>query len=133
MEKKITKKENYATLIKIVENSDHPRKNELLGFIDHEVELLSKKSSKTTMTATQKANLEILDAIREAMRDLGTPTTISNLNKHPSLTEYSSQKLSALVKKLVDMGDVSRSEVKKVAYFVLTEQGQANILTNVED
>ena len=48
MEKKVTKKEMFAKLYALVENSTADNKTDLLGFIDHEVELLEKKSSKVT-------------------------------------------------------------------------------------
>lgn len=130
MEKKVTKRDYYAMLTALVEKSTADNKTELLGFIDHEVELLTKKSSKTSMTATQKANLEILDVIRNVMRELGEPSTIGVINKQEPLKDYSSQKVSALVKKLVDSGDVERTEVKKTAYFTLTEQGKSKCHTD---
>ena len=52
MEKKLTKKEMFAQVYSVIENSNATNKPELLGFIDHELELLEKKSSKVTITAT---------------------------------------------------------------------------------
>lgn len=121
MEKKITKKEQFTNLYAIVENSTAPNKLDLLGFIDHEIELLDKKSSKTTMTATQKANLEILDTIREVLGGMDEPVTISDLVKTNALNTYSNQKISALMKKLVDSGEVEKTQVKKVSYFRLKD------------
>lgn len=119
MEKKLTKKEQFAKLYTIVENSTAENKLDLLGFIDHEVELLDKKSSKTTMTATQKANLEVLDAIRAIMTDTNKAMTISELIKTEPLSGYTNQKISALMKKLVDSGEVEKTQVKKISYFNL--------------
>lgn len=119
MEKKLTKKEQFAKLYTIVENSTAENKLDLLGFIDHEVELLDKKSSKTTMTATQKANLEVLNTIRAVMTDTNKAMTISELIKTEPLSGYTNQKISALMKKLVDSGEVKKTQVKKISYFNL--------------
>ena len=121
MEKKITKKEMYANLYTLVENSNCESKNELLGFIDHEVELLEKKSSKVTMTATQKENLEILNTIRKALGAREKSATISELIKEPPLNVYTCQKISSLMKKLVDGGEVEKLQIKKVSYFSLKQ------------
>ena len=112
MEKKLTKKEQFAKLYTIVENSTVKDKLDLFSFIDHEIELLDKKSSKTTMTATQKANLEVLNTILAGM-------IISELIKTEPLSGYTNQKISALMKKLVDGGEVEKNQVKKVSYFKL--------------
>lgn len=122
MEKKITKKENFATLTEIVANSSHPRKAELLGFIEHEVDLLSKKSSKTTMTATQKANLEVLEVIKEVLADGEAPMTVSEMIKDKRLSEYTNQKISALLRKLVEAGEVEKVTDKKVSRFALIDK-----------
>lgn len=118
MEKKVTKKEMFAKLYTIVEESNAPDKVEVLGFIDHEVELLEKKSSKVTLTATQKANLEVIEVIKEVLADKPN-STVSELIKDERLSAYTNQKISALLKKLIDGGEVVKSIDKKVSRFSL--------------
>lgn len=118
MEKKVTKKERFAKLYALVENSNAEDKADLLGFIDHEVELLEKKSSKVTLTATQKANLEVLEVIKEVLADKPN-STVSELIKDERLSAYTNQKISALLKKLIDGGEVEKSTDKKVSRFAL--------------
>lgn len=118
MEKKVTKKEMFAKLYAIVEESNATDKVEVLGFIDHEVELLEKKSSKVTMTATQKANLEVIEVIKEVLEDKPN-STVSELIKDERLSAYTNQKISALLKKLIDSGEVVKSTDKKVSRFSL--------------
>lgn len=122
MEKKTTKRENFAILTELVANSNHPNKTELLGFIDHEVELLEKKSSKSTMTATQKANIEVKKIIEQVLGKLNEPVTVTELNKTAELTDYSSQKISALLKQMVDDKIVTRVADKKTARFTLADK-----------
>ena len=118
MEKKVTKKEMFAKLYALVENSTADNKTDLLGFIDHEVELLEKKSSKVTLTATQKANLEVIEVIKEVLADKPN-STVSELIKDERLSAYTNQKISALLTKLIDGGEVERSTNKKVSRFAL--------------
>ena len=118
MEKKVTKKAMFAKLYALVENSTADNKADLLGFIDHEVELLEKKSSKVTLTATQKANLEVLEVIKEVLADKPN-STVSELIKDERLSAYTNQKISALLKKLIDGGEVEKSTDKKVSRFAL--------------
>ena len=118
MEKKVTKKEMFAKLYALVENSTADNKTDLLGFIDHEVELLEKKSSKVTLTATQKANLEVIEVIKEVLADKPN-STVSELIKDERLSAYTNQKISALLKKLIDSGEVEKSTDKKVSRFAL--------------
>lgn len=118
MEKKLTKKEMFTNLYALVENSNADNKADLLGFIDHEVELLEKKSSKVTLTATQKANLEVLEVIKEVLAEKSN-STVSELIKDERLSAYTNQKISALLKKLIDGGEVVKSTDKKVSRFSL--------------
>ena len=118
MEKKVTKKDRFSRIYAIVEESNASDKVELLGFIDHEVELLEKKSSKVTLTATQKANLEVIEVIKEVLEDKPN-STVSELIKDERLSTYTNQKISALLKKLIDGGEVVKSTDKKVSRFAL--------------
>ena len=118
MEKKVTKKDMYRRVYAIVEESNAPDKVEALGFLDHEVELLEKKSSKVTLTATQKANLEVIEVIKEVLEDKPN-STVSELIKDERLSAYTNQKISALLKKLIDGGEVVKSTDKKVSRFAL--------------
>lgn len=89
---------------------------DMLAFLSHEIDLLVKKSSKSTMTATQKANIELKDTIREVLRDMGKAVTISELMADARLAGLSNQKISANINR---MADVVRTKEKKTAYFSL--------------
>ena len=113
--KKLTQKDYFAMLSALVEESDHAQKDELLAFIDKRVEALAKKAS--TPTKAQKENEGIMDAIVEALVFLGKPVTCSELMKVEELSAHSNQKLSALLRKLVESGQVTKTVEKKVSYF----------------
>lgn len=119
---KMTKKDWFATIRAMVEGSGNEREDEILAFIDHEVELLEKKSSKSGQTKIQKENVEVVAKIENALREVGKVVTITELQSaSEEMGAYSNQKLSALLKQMVSKGTVVRTEDKKKAYFSLVE------------
>ena len=122
MEKKMTKKEWFAGLASVDEASEMENKTEALAFINHEVELLEKKSAKSGQTKTQKENAEVMAKIKSALGEVGKAVTITELQAASAeMAEYSNQKLSALLKKLVESGEVVKTTEKKKSYFSLAE------------
>lgn len=122
MEKKMTKKEYFAVLAEVVANSDMENKDGALAFIAHEVELLEKKSAKSGQTKTQKENAEILVKIKAELAEVGKAVTITELQAASAeMAQYSNQKLSALLKKLVESGEVVKTTEKKKSYFAVVE------------
>lgn len=120
MEKKMTKKEYFAVLAEVVANSDMENKEGALAFIAHEVELLEKKSAKSGQTKTQKENAEILVKIKAELAEVGKAVTITELQAASAeMAQYSNQKLSALLKKLVESGEVVKTTEKKKSYFAV--------------
>lgn len=119
MEKRITKKDYFATLREIVADNA-----ELVAFIDREVELLSRKRSTKGQTKTQKENEGFKEVIMAVLTDLGraTVTEILNDERIAALrTEkgeaLSSQKVSALMKQLKDADMVGKETEKGKSYF----------------
>ena len=122
MEKKMTKKEYFAVLAEVVANSDMENKEGALAFIAHEVELLEKKSAKSGQTKTQKENAEILVKIKAELAEVSKAVTITELQAASAeMAQYSNQKLSALLKKLVESGEVVKTTEKKKSYFAVAE------------
>ena len=122
MEKKMTKKDWFAVLANVVEASEMKNKTEALAFIAHEIELLEKKSAKSGATKTQKENVIIMEAIKTALGEVDKAVTISELQaENTTMAEYSNQKLSALLRKLVESGEVVKTTEKKKSYFSLAE------------
>lgn len=121
MTKKITKKEMFTMVAKVVENSEVANKTEMLEFIAHEIELLEKKNSKSAPTKTQKENEILLEQLLVALAEFDRPVTVSEFMKESSheIATLSNQKLSALLKKLVDSKKVVKSTEKKKSYFSL--------------
>lgn len=111
--KKMTKKDFFKELRGMVAD-----RQDLVDFIDHELELLDRKSSKSSETKTQIENKGIMETILSELTRIARPITISELqNESDILKEYSNQKLSALLKKLVDSNQVVKTTDKKKSYF----------------
>lgn len=121
MTKKITKKEMFTMVAKVVENSEVANKAEMLEFLAHEVELLEKKNSRTGQTKTQKENEVLMAQLLEALAEFDKPVTVSEFMKESSheVATLSNQKLSALLKKLVDSKKVIKTVEKKKSFFSL--------------
>ena len=111
--KKMTKKEYFGVLLEMVSGNE-----DLTNFITHEIELLDRKASKSGQTKTQKENEGIMENIVAVLAEIGKPVTITELQAaNAEMAEFSNQKLSALLKKLVDSNQVVKTVDKKKSYF----------------
>lgn len=123
---KMTKKDFFKLLAGIVEKTeDFDKKTETLDFINHEIELLNKKSSAPgkKKTAHIKENEELMELIGIALELFGKPVTVTTMIKeNAEMSKLSSQKLSALLKKMIEAGKVVRTVEKRVPYFSLAKE-----------
>ena len=115
--KKMTKRDHFNTLLDLAEVKANPK---LVEFIEHELELLDRKNStEKKPTAQQTANEAIKVAILDNMAE-GAKYTITDLIKSvPECADLTNQRVSALVRQLVDDKVVVRTEDKRKAYFSL--------------
>ena len=126
MANKKTKKDLYMEMVEIFQELG---KGEYVDFCNHQIELLDKKSTGSKgLTKIQKENETIKDIILEELAKYQSENgiTITELLKQSDvLSNYvtvegkniTNQKLSALMKKLVDEKTVSRTTDKKTSYF----------------
>lgn len=117
-EKKLTKAERFALMLNYAEVKANP---EMVEFINHEIELLTKKNKggERKLTPTQKENLRIANALYDEMAE-NRWYTIGELMKECSAFAgiSSNQKACSIVRVcLLDVGRVERSEVKGKALF----------------
>lgn len=117
MEKK-TKKELFAEVLAVAAVQEN---TELKAFVEHEIELLTKKSGNKKMTKAQEKNVKIKQEIVDALTFVKKAVTIKELQADAVLTDFSNQKISSLLKQLIDEGKVVRTEEKRVAYFAIAE------------
>ena len=121
-EKKMTKAVAWGIVKTIVKQSGHAQTAELVEKIDNELALLAKKNSaEKKPTAQQTANEGIKSAILDGMES-GKAYTITDIIKSvPECADLTNQRVSALMRQMVDSGAVVRTEDKRKAYFTLAE------------
>ena len=128
MKDKMTKKDWFETIRAFLEESDFEPKEEALNFLSHEIELLNKKSSSGKKTKNQKENEEIKKLILVALELFGKPVTVTTMIKENSeMNKLSPQKLSALLKQLVESEEVVRTVEKRVPYFSLAKEEEGTV------
>lgn len=114
---KLTKAQKFAMLRAIPAVAENAV---LVEFIDHEVELLTKKNSADKKpTAQQVANAGIATAIIEGMEPNRLYTVTEVIKSIPACADLTNQRVSALLRQLVEAGKVKRTEDKRKAYFSL--------------
>ena len=114
----MTKKEMF-NLIKTLNASNQ----EIVDFCDHEIELLDNKKSNGNKKANEKME-QAVELVYSALVLVDKAVTASELIAQTDLTALenesgvvSTQKVSAMLKKLVDSGRVEKLVDKKKTYF----------------
>jgi hypothetical protein len=117
---KITKKEMFAMVREIVVANGGENTEMLIDFIDHEVDLLTRKNTgEKKPTANQIAN-EAIKAEILAEMDFGKLYTCSDIVKNVAVCEgFTIQKVSPLMNQLADAGKVVKTTEKRKTYFSL--------------
>lgn len=116
--KKLTKKEYFALAKSIVEASGHEKAEEVMEFFDHEIELLSRKSSgKRKPTATQKLNETLKVSIAESMEPNRLYTVSEIIKEVPACAGLSPQKVSPLMRQMEEAGIVEKTKEKGKTLF----------------
>lgn len=118
--KKLTKKEMFAMVREIVIANGGENTELLTNFIDHEVDLLTRKNTgEKKPTAKQMANSAVQSEILDTM-EVGKSYTVGELMKIvPALDGVSNQYATSQVRALVNAGLLTRTEEKRKAYFSL--------------
>lgn len=116
MEKKLTYVQAIEKALETVtDKAVRDRLNELVVSLNKR-----NKSGNRKPTKEQQRNAEIKAEILTILADGKARTVTDFLHDVPSLVGCSNQKASALIKQLLDSGDVIREEIKRKAYFSLT-------------
>ena len=121
MEKKLTKKEMFEMIKGVCAD-----RTDIVDFCNHEIELLSRKNSKSGATKTQKENEIVANMLVEELAKIGKPITITDLmNTSETVKNYTlengnnltNQKISAIFTQLKDNHRIVRVVDKKKSYF----------------
>ena len=83
-------------------------------------QLAKRAGGKRGMTTTQKANVGIMETIVEGLTEMENPVTVTELiSGYAPLEGFTNQKISALLRKLVEAGRVVKTIEKKKTYFAV--------------
>lgn len=123
--KKLTKRDYFAQLKEIVKDNA-----ELVAFIDHEVELLTRKNSGNSQSKTQKENEVVAKMLVEELAKIAKPVTITDLMTSSDVVKgyvlengnhLTNQKISAIFKQLTESNQIVKVTDKKKSYFSVNE------------
>ena len=111
-EVKVTKKDWYAQIRAVVEASDNEQKEGILGFIDHEVELLEAKAAKAAERAASKKadGDELRNAVQAVLTD--ELQTIDAITAQIDGEDITKAKVTARLTQLVKAGVATKDMVK---------------------
>jgi hypothetical protein len=119
MSERITKRDRFLRLLEIVSTvgNDEPDALELAEFINHELELLDKKHTKSgAPTAAQLENEVVKATIASALADAPEPMRATEVGAEVGI---SVQKATALLGQMVKANTVHRIEEGKVTKFTV--------------
>lgn len=117
MANKLTKREVINAMLV----DEHISTNAIfVEYLEHEIELLNRKSINRKPTERQVENVRLMEVIKEVLKKVDNPVTVTELQKlNAELEPLANQKISALLKKLVDNGEASKIMDKKKATFII--------------
>ena len=118
MANKITKRE----VIGMMMNEEVVKANPIyVAYLENELALLDKKAQNKKATKTQEQNVGIKATILKVLSTIGSGTVTDIQNGNEELSALSNQKVSALVRQLVESGEVVKTTDKKKSIFSLAE------------
>lgn len=118
MANKITKREVIGMMMKEEVVKANPT---YVVYLENELALLDKKAQNKKATKTQEQNVGIKAIILEVLAIIGSGTVTDIQNGNEELSALSNQKVSALVRQLVESGEVVKTTDKKKSIFSLAE------------
>ena len=110
----MTKREMFTEIRNIVADNE-----EMVAFIDHEIELLERKSnSPKKPTKTQVENDGFKAEIVAYLTEVDTSKTIKELQAEiPSISGLTNQRITHMLTDLVKAGTLTKEYVKKTPYY----------------
>lgn len=128
----MTKKEVLTMVIDVMKSEaaqfTAEQKEEVIAYATSALEAMAKKAekAKTYKTPAQKEAEALTPIVAEALAAFPDGVTVSDLIKSSDkLKDYSTQKIAAILRKLVADGMVSKAVDKKVSHYLLTKSDSA--------
>lgn len=113
MTKKMTKVEMFSAIREVVSENA-----EMVAFIDHEIELISKKAASKKPTKVQIENESFKAEILAYLTEVGKAVTIKEMQSAVErLAGLSNQKMTHLLSALVEEKKISKEYEKKTPFY----------------
>ena len=123
--KKATQREMFAEIIALAQDND---RDDIVTFAEERIAVLDKKNASRKPSKTQEENIVLAEIVKSVLTSEGK--TVSEIQAlSPEFAGLSTQKMSAVVKMLVDSGVAVKTTDKKKSLFSLAE----NVTDEVED
>ena len=123
MAKKITRREVLTGIIAEFKNDGVAKMTEdRVEVLEKLLASIEKKSSKVSAKSTE--NEGIKDLIETSLGVIREPVTVSVLNKSEGLTDFSNQKLSNLLRQMIEEGRVVKSTKGRQSLFSLADDSE---------
>lgn len=117
---KVTKADNFKTLLSLAEVSARP---DLVDFINHELALLAKKSTNRKPSKSQATSNTLRDIVLDVLYSADSAMTIAEIQEADSRLKVfngenvSSQRLAAILTRLIGEGIVFKQVIKRRNYY----------------
>lgn len=124
MANKITKRE----VIGMMMNEVSIKGNDVyMAYLQNELALLDKKAQNKKATKTQAENVGLKAIILDVLQVATEPMTVTDIqNSNADLKALSNQKVSALIKQLVDDNTVTKATVGRKSVFSVADTDDTN-------
>ena len=116
MANKITKREVINAMLA---NEVISANSTWVAYLENELALIEKKAANKKSTKTQEENKGIKSVILDTLASIGSGTITDIQNANSDLAKLSNQKVSALVRQLMETGEVVKTTDKKKSIFSL--------------
>lgn len=116
MANKITKREVINAMLADVAINGNAT---YVAYLENELALIEKKAANKKSTKMQEENKGIKSVILDTLASISSGTITDIQNANSDLAELSNQKVSALVRQLVETGEVVKTTDKKKSIFSL--------------
>lgn len=127
---KVTKADNFKTLLSLAEVSARP---DLVEFINHELALLAKKSTNRKPSKSQATSNTLRDIVLDVLYSADSAMTIAEIQEADSRlkvfngVDVSSQRVAAILTRLINEGIVTKNTIKKRNYYSVTNASDSEV------
>ena len=113
----MTQKDYFNEIIALAKANG---RDDLVTFAEGRIEVLNKKTTNRKPTKAQVENDNIKTVIKSVLLNCDSGVTVTDIQKmNDELGELSNQKISALLRQMVDDKEVVKTSDKKKSYFSL--------------